>query len=90
MVESERDYKGEEKQEREEHKALHAQFMELRQAPVEPRDEPRGVATEFVAINGILSKVCIQFDTDDVVISPEDDELELFRNVYNTNEEYFT
>ena len=52
------------------------------------RDVIRREVIEFEVVNGILSKVCLQFDNAPVVINPEDTEFELFRNAFNTNEEY--
>ena len=56
--------------------------------PVVARDVIRREVIEFEVVNGILSKVCLQFDNAPVVINPEDTEFELFRNAFNTNEEY--
>ena len=56
--------------------------------PIVARNETQEVMTEFVAANGMLSQVRIQFDHAPVVINPEDTEFELFRNAFNTNEEY--
>ena len=84
------------KSKREEQRRKYAQFMENRTRqvrnaipePVVARDMIRREVIEFEVVNGILSKVCLQFDNAPVVINPEDTEFELFRNVFNTNEEY--
>ena len=84
------------KDEREEQKRMHSQFMENRPRQVGnaipeqvvARDVIRREMTEFVSANGILSQVRIQFDHAPAVINPEDSGFELFRNVFNTNEEY--
>ena len=94
-VESEMD-EQEDKEKREEQKRKHSQFMKNhpRQVgnaipeEVVARDVIRREMTEFVSANGILSQVRIQFDHAPAVINPEDTEFELFRNVFNTNEEY--
>ena len=84
------------KEKREEQKKKHAQFMENcpRQVrnvipePVVAQNGTQEVMTEFVLSNGMLSQVRIQFDNAPVVINREDNEFELFRNAFNTNEVY--
>ena len=44
--------------------------------------------TELEVANGNLSQVRIQFDHAPAVINPEDTGFELFRNFFNTNEEF--
>ena len=89
MVESDKD-------EREEQKRMHSQFMENRPRQVGnaipeqvvARDETHRVMTELEVANGNLSQVRIQFDHAPAVINPEDTGFEVFRNFFNTNEEY--
>ena len=86
----------EDKEKREEQKRKHSQFMKNcpRQVgnaipeQLVARDETHRVMTELEVANGNLSQVRIQFDHAPAVINPEDTGFEVFRNFFNTNEEY--
>ena len=81
---------------REEQRRKYSQFMKnhtkqvinVIPEPIVARDLIHREVIEFQVANGNLSQVRIQFDNAPVVINPEDTEFELFRNVFNANEEY--
>ena len=81
---------------REEQRRKYSQFMKnhtkqvinVIPEPIVARDLIHREVIEFQVANGNLSQVRIQFDNAPVVINPEDTEFELFRNAFNTNEEY--
>ena len=86
----------EDKDKREEQKRKHSQFMKNRPRQVGNAIPEQVVgrnlihteAIEFEVTNGNLSQVRIQFDHVPAVINPEDTGFELFRNYFNTNEEF--